>query len=289
MSEILDFENREDEVLTSPEEISVPMQTEEEVQTEGSQSEEAVMNEDTQAEETGVADEEPQAEEASVPEETGTAAPDPFGPVNTGSIPFELPAAAESGYVSPYAEQSAAGISAQRLNEKGEPAGDRAGFWPRLAAFLIDAVVTAVLWAILLFVAGLFTDRLNEEFFFSIKLRTVLLHIAEKLYFIFAEWRFQKTLGKKALRLKVISSETYGDPTLWTVFFRETFGKFISSVCIVGDLMILGKEHLPLYDRLADTEVVYTVNSHKSIKEEIKTETAEAPSDPEPAQETETV
>ncbi|MBQ3999524.1 MAG: RDD family protein, partial [Oscillospiraceae bacterium] len=222
-----------------------------------------------------------------LPDENTYTAPDPFGPVNDGSIPLEVPAT-ESGYVSPYSQQSSEGINRQRTDGSGEPAGDRAGFWPRLFAFLIDAVAATVCWAVLLFVVGLFTDRLNEPFFFSVKLRTVLIYIAQKIYFVISEWRFQKTLGKKALRLKLISSESFEGPDLWTVVFRETFGKFISSVCIVGDLMILGKEHLPLYDRLADTEVVYTVNVSKTIKEEIKADPAQIPSVPAPVQEQDT-
>ncbi|MBR5071720.1 MAG: RDD family protein [Oscillospiraceae bacterium] len=261
MSEILDFENTEREAVTAPEEE--PAET-------------------MLPEEPEVTDE---ALQTAV--EAETEAPDPFGPVNTGSIPLEVPAAADSGYVSPYSEQTAAGINRDRVSESGEPAGDRAGFWPRLSAFLIDSLVTAVLWGILLFVFSLFTDRLSDPFFFRVKLRTVLLYVVQKIYFVFAEWRFQRTLGKKALRIKVISSESFGKPDLWTVFFRETFGKFISSVCVVGDLMILGREHRPLYDRLADTEVVYTVNAPKTTKEDARPEQTETPSGPKPTQEKE--
>ena len=266
MSEILDFENTEKQTETPSEEV--PAET-------------------LLPEEPAVTEEVPQpaAEDAHAED---TAVQDPFGPVNTGSIPLEVPAAADSGYISPYSAQSAAGIGRHRTDADGEPAGERAGFWPRLAAFLIDAVIAAVLWGILLFLFGLFTDRLNEPFFFSVKLRTVLMYVAQKLYFVIAEWKFGKTLGKKALRLEVISSESLGRPGLWTVFFRETFGKFLSSACVVGDLMILGKEHLPLYDRLADTEVVYTVNAHKPAKEAVKTEEAVIPSVPETVQEQET-
>ena len=252
-----------------------------------SETEEATA-EPAVSEEAGAMNEVLQQVQDVLPDEKTYNAPDPFGPVNDGSIPLEVPAASESGYVSPYSQQSSEGINRQRTDGSGEPAGDRAGFWPRLFAFLIDAVAATVCWAVLLFVVGLFTDRLNEPFFFSVKLRTVLIYIAQKIYFVISEWRFQKTLGKKALRLKLISSESFEGPDLWTVVFRETFGKFISSVCIVGDLMILGKEHLPLYDRLADTEVVYTVNVSKTIKEEIKADPAQIPSVPAPVQEQDT-
>ena len=141
MSEILDFENTEKQTETPSEEV--PAET-------------------LLPEEPAVTEEVPQpaAEDAHAED---TAVPDPFGPVNTGSIPLEVPAAADSGYISPYSAQSAAGLGRQRTDADGEPAGERAGFWPRLAAFLIDAVIATVLWGILLFLFGLFTDRLIDS------------------------------------------------------------------------------------------------------------------------------
>ena len=262
MSENLELENRTGETVTDPEET--------------------------------VAEAEPAAKYTAVPEEiradeeTEAAAAETevsgqFVPVNTADMPLELPSAPESGYVSPYVGQTAP--ERQRVDENGDPAGERAGLWPRLSAFLIDCLITTVLWLITLFVFSLFTDRLEEPFFFSVKLRTVLLYVVQKIYFILTEWKHQRTLGKRALKIKVISSETFGKADLWTIFFRETFGKFVSSVCVVGDLMLLGKKHLPLYDRLADTEVVYTVNNTKTVKAEDRAQTAEVPSDPAPEQE----
>ena len=137
--------------------------------------------------------------------------------------------------------------------------GETAGFWPRATAALIDTLISAVLWVILAGVIRIFSDRLDEPFFFQVKLIVVLFYLAEKIYYIFTQWKFGKTLGKTALRLALVSSETYGRPDLWTVFFRETFGKFLSVISGVGSLLIFGKKHLPLHDRLADTEVVYSM------------------------------
>lgn len=180
------------------------------------------------------------------------------------SLPMETAGSPASGAFTPYYQRDEAVKVRTRTDMNGDPVGDRVGFWPRISAALIDLLVSAVIWLILILIASFFTDRLEEPFFFSVRLITVLLYLAVKAYYIFSEWKFQQTLGKRALRIGLISSETFGKADLWTVFFRETFGKFVSGASIIGDLMLLGKEHLPLYDRLSDTEVVYTVNRSRT-------------------------
>ena len=193
------------------------------------------------------------------------------------AVPRQVRDRQASGYSAPYYYDRAETMKPKvRLTPDGKPAGERVGFWPRLAAALIDGLVSAVIWLLFIFIASLFTDRLNEPFFFQASLMSVLFYLAVKLYYIFSQWKFQKTLGKRALRLMLISSETYGKPDLWTVFFRETFGKFVSAACVVGDLMLLGKQHLPLYDRLADTEVVYHLPATGAVPPADRTESGSA-------------
>lgn len=172
-------------------------------------------------------------------------------------VPREVHESVPLTYSSPYRAYESQTEPEERKDPDGNPVGDTAGLWPRLTAALIDALVSAVLWLILAGLTRIFTDRLDEPFFFSVKLIWVLFYLAEKIYYIFSQRRFGRTLGKKALRLRLVSSETYGKPDLWTVFFRETFGKFLSVISVFGSLMILGKKHQPLHDRLADTLVVY--------------------------------
>lgn len=176
------------------------------------------------------------------------------------TIPEQTETVAPEYVQSPYVETALSSAPEFRKDASGNPVGDVAGFFPRLFAGLIDTIVSAVLWLILVFITGMFTDRLEEPFFFNTKLITVLFYIASVIYRILMDWKAGWTLGKKALKLRVISSETYGRVDLWTAFFRETFGKYLSCVSVVGMFMIFGKRHLPLHDRLADTEVVYAVN-----------------------------
>ena len=65
------------------------------------------------------------------------------------------------------------------------------------------------------------------------------------------------TLGKKCLRLQVVSSEKE-NLSFWDVLYRETIGRYLSSLLGVGYLMmLLDREKRGLHDRLADTRVVY--------------------------------
>ena len=192
-------------------------------------------------------------------------------------VPEETAGGQNSGSIAPYYESFTPQPEKTRLDPDGNPVGERAGFWPRFFAVLIDTVVASVIWfALSVFVRAFITERLLEPFFFKIDLLTVLYYVSYKTYSIVSLWRSQKTLGKRALRIKLISSETFGKADLWTVFFRETFGKFISAICVVGNLMLLGKRHLPLYDRLADTEVVYDLGTMPAKTENAGAEPAQA-------------
>jgi uncharacterized RDD family membrane protein YckC len=174
-------------------------------------------------------------------------------------LPREVHESAPLTYSSPYRAYVTSQPVRERKDPDGNPVGETAGFWPRATAALIDTLISAVLWVILAGVIRIFSDRLDEPFFFQVKLIVVLFYLAQKIYYIFTQWKFGKTLGKTALRLALVSSETYGRPDLWTVFFRETFGKFLSVISGIGSLLVFGKKHLPLHDRLADTEVIYSM------------------------------
>lgn len=196
--------------------------------------------------------------ETEVPESRQPVFPQPPFTV-PAQVPREIHESVPLTYSSPYREYESQVKPEERRDPDGNPVGETAGFWPRLTAAVIDVLISAVLWLLYCLIASIFTDRLDEPFFFSAQLITVLLYLAVKTYYIISQWGFGRTLGKRALRIKLISTDTYGKPDLWTVFFRETFGKFLSFISVVGSFMIFGKKHLPLHDRLADTEVVYDI------------------------------
>jgi len=207
--------------------------------------------------------------------------PDTFNPYAAAAadIPREtqdMPAEKEQAVY--YSPALTAEPEPSRIGPDGNEAGERAGFWPRLFAGIIDLVVTAFIWLLFTGIAGIFTDRLNEPFFFSTPLIKVLFILASAVYNVAMGWICQATFGKRALKLRIISSDTFGKPDAWTIFFRETFGKYLSCVTVIGLLMVFGKKHLPLHDRLADTEVVYDLKKAQAAaaSEEPAEHTAEA-------------
>ena len=125
-------------------------------------------------------------------------------------VPEETAGGQNSGSIAPYYESLTPQPEKTRLDPDGNPVGERAGFWPRLFAVLIDAVVASVIWfALSVFVRAFITERLLEPFFFKIDLLTVLYYVSYKTYSIVSLWRSQKTLGKRALRIKLISSSRF--------------------------------------------------------------------------------
>ncbi len=138
-----------------------------------------------------------------------------------------------------------------------------AGFFVRLAAYLIDWVIVG---AILLVVRipiwiSAFAhpgNLLVRDFVFKQSLADMIIYLLTVAYFILLTYYTGATLGKRALQLRVISTEGR-HMTFFEVVYRETVGKFLSGVIIgIGYLMILiDKEKRGIHDLLADTCVIY--------------------------------
>lgn len=139
-----------------------------------------------------------------------------------------------------------------------------AGFWVRLAAYLIDSII--VFFALLivrLAVSGLMAavkgTVLGGNILFHYNLKDIVLYIAEALYFILCTYYTGTTLGKKALNLRVIRADGGERLELLTVIYRETVGRFLSSVIMGVGYLIIGidKEKQGIHDILCDTRVIY--------------------------------
>ncbi len=139
-----------------------------------------------------------------------------------------------------------------------------AGFWVRLAAYLLDSIVVffallivrLVLSGVLAAVKG---TVLGGNILFQYDLKDIILYIAEALYFILCTYYTGTTLGKKAMNLQVIPAGREGRLGLLTVIYRETAGRFLSGVIMgVGYFMIgIDREKRGIHDILCDTRVVY--------------------------------
>lgn len=139
----------------------------------------------------------------------------------------------------------------------------RAGFWARLAAYMLDSVIVfAGLLVVRIALSGLSLildgSVLDGEILFQYTLKDICLYLGKVVYFVGFTYCTGTTLGKKALNLCVVSTE--GEKlTLFQVFYRETVGKFLSGFVInLGFLMVIvDKEKRTLHDILSDTRVVY--------------------------------
>ena len=138
-----------------------------------------------------------------------------------------------------------------------------AGFFVRLAAYLIDWVIVGVLllairipiWIVSI---GGMGDLVLRDFIFQYSLYDIILYLLKVTYFVLLTFFTGSTLGKKLLQIRVISIEDR-KPTFFEIVFRESVGKFLSTIILeIGYIMIgADKRKRGLHDILSDTYVVY--------------------------------
>lgn len=129
-----------------------------------------------------------------------------------------------------------------------------ATFLERAAALILDSVIIMAGLGVLLTPFHLSKNSLENIF-----------QIAPFLYNIILLSRDGTTLGKKLMRLKVLS-EDQKKLTLGQIILRETFGKILSSLilCIGYTAMIFDPRKQTWHDKIAKTLVVkYTRKSPK--------------------------
>lgn len=138
-----------------------------------------------------------------------------------------------------------------------------AGFFVRLAAYLIDWLIVGV--GLLIIRVPLWIASWNnpdhillKDVLFDYSIRDMLIYLLGVLYFIILTYFTGATLGKRAMCLRVVSSEE-GKLTLFQVVYRETVGRFLSELIMCVGYFIIGPDAQKrgLHDRLADTRVIY--------------------------------
>ena len=136
-----------------------------------------------------------------------------------------------------------------------------AGFFPRLAAYILDRLILGVLLfvpRVYALAARLGSDALSRAVLFRFSWSDILLWAAAAAYFILFTAFTGSTPGKKAMGLTVVSPEGQR-PDLMTVVSRETFARYLSGLilCIGYLLCLVDPERGALHDRICDTRVVY--------------------------------
>ena len=139
-----------------------------------------------------------------------------------------------------------------------------AGFWVRLAAYLIDSVIVFfMLLVVRLILSGVISALsgtvLGGNILFDYTLKDIVLYLGQVLYFILCTRYTGTTPGKRALNLRVISVDESGELDLLNVVYRETVGRFLSGIFVCIGYLIIGvdREKRGFHDMLCDTRVVY--------------------------------
>ena len=139
-----------------------------------------------------------------------------------------------------------------------------AGFWVRLAAYLIDSAIAFLLLLVVRLVmsgvlSALYGTVLGGNILFHYTLKDIVLYLGQALYFILCTRYTGTTPGKRVMNLRVISVEESGELDLLTVVYRETVGRFLSSIFVCIGYLIIGvdREKRGFHDMLCDTRVVY--------------------------------
>ena len=139
-----------------------------------------------------------------------------------------------------------------------------AGFWVRFAAYLIDSGIAFLLLLVVRLVmsgvlSALYGTALGGNILFHYTLKDIVLYLGQVLYFILCTRYTGTTPGKRVMNLRVISVEESGELDLLTVVYRETVGRFLSSIFVCIGYLIIGvdREKRGFHDMLCDTRVVY--------------------------------
>ena len=139
-----------------------------------------------------------------------------------------------------------------------------AGFWVRLAAYVIDSVIVAIgllvvrlAWiGIGALISGTILDG-NVLFHYSLK--DIVLYIFKVMYFVLLTWCTGTTIGKRLMNLRVVPADRNEKLSFVDVLYRETVGRFLCGISIWIGYIIVGidKEKRGFHDMLCDTRVVY--------------------------------
>lgn len=164
-----------------------------------------------------------------------------------------------------------------------------AGFFVRLIAFAIDSLLAALVMFTVkspfAMAAASGVKFLEANFIFHYSFLDVLDYIAVAAYFVLLTYFTHTTPGKMAMKLEVITIDK--EWTLLNVIYRETIGRFFSSLLCAGYFAVLvSQKKQGFHDMLCDTFVVYKgvvpAPAMMPVAQQIATESARQQIAPEP-------
>ena len=123
-------------------------------------------------------------------------------------------------------------------------------------AYLIDEILISVLFG-LIYVDQIPDNISTEELINiinSLFISIVLLKVTYQTFFI---WMYGATLGRIAMKIRVISTDDLGNPTLLLALSRSTFRIISESIFYLGFVWaFLNPKRETWHDRVANTLVV---------------------------------
>ncbi len=145
-----------------------------------------------------------------------------------------------------------------------------AGFFIRLAAFLIDMLLVNVVLCVIkvpvwFLKLSMGDSILFQSILFEYNVFDILYYVLTATYFVLSTYCCGATLGKYLMKIKVVSVD--GEQlSFLTVLIRETVGRYLSAIIIYIGYIVAGLDHRKqgLHDRISDTCVVYKMMYQKS-------------------------
>lgn len=141
-----------------------------------------------------------------------------------------------------------------------------AGFFIRLCAYLIDIIIiyfaTLIIRIPMFFVSVFNPNHLwKKQILFEHTTKSIVFFIFTALYFTLMTYYKGYTLGKRLLGIKVVYNDSAEALTFIDVLYRETIGRYLSSLLFIGYILIgASNDKRGLHDILCDTRVVYMFN-----------------------------
>lgn len=168
----------------------------------------------------------------------------------------------------------------------------KAGFFPRLCAFLVDMIIVSVILLIIKVPVGIIGLLMPDAFIFKgflfdYNIFDITYYIVQLAYFVLMTTLAGTTLGKAIFKLSVVDEEG-NKLKFFDALYRESIGKFLSSLCFLGYLMIfIDKNKRALHDYLCDSYVIYSIKMRvveKKVQETPEYEGSRIPKNSEIAQ-----
>ena len=133
-----------------------------------------------------------------------------------------------------------------------------AGFFVRLAAYLLDLIIVAAASAPILLLLSLI-PFMDTKIFFVFTAKAIVVYLLKALYFVLFLKLRGATPGKLALRIRVVKKE--GELSWIDAVYRETVGRYLSGLVLsLGYLMVgFSRTKQGLHDMLCDTVVIYNI------------------------------